>query len=186
MESKKRVVTRLAPALLGLLLISPAVAWLAGCSPALNWREVRPAGSGIAAMLPCSPDRQMRNLALAGYAVKMQMWRCTADGATFAVGFADMPDTGAVTAAIDELRRLAVGNIDATEPRIESLRVAGMTPNASAAHLSFAGRLPDGSAVHEDALFFARGQRVYQAVVIGAAPAAETVRIFIDGLKLAP
>ena len=51
-----------------------------------------------------------------------------------------------------------------------------MTPNPAAIRLRVEGRLPDGKAVQEQAVFFVRGLRVYQASVIGSMPGTEAVR----------
>lgn len=49
----------IAPVLLGAGL-------LAACSPALNWREVRATPSALKAMMPCKPDKAVRQVAVAG------------------------------------------------------------------------------------------------------------------------
>jgi hypothetical protein len=157
---------------------------LAACSPALDWRELRPDGSGIALMLPCKPDRHARPLRLAGHSVRMEMLVCSADEATYALAFADLPEPAAVTAALLELRELAAANIAAPPTLTASLQVPGMTPNPQAARVSLAGRLPDGAAVQEQAVFFAKGLRVYQASVIGVRLSAEAADTFIAALKL--
>jgi hypothetical protein len=60
-----------------------------------------------------------------------------------------------------------------------------MTPHPLAARLSLEGRGTDGAAVHEQAVFFARGLRVYQATVVGPVLDAEAADTFFSGLKLA-
>jgi len=46
--------------------------------------------------------------------------------------------------------------------------------------------LPDGTNTQEHAAVFARGLRVYQLSVIGAAPASEAVEAFLSSLKFVP
>jgi hypothetical protein len=58
-----------------------------------------------------------------------------------------------------------------------------MTSNAEARRLEFVGRLPDGRAVTEHAVFFSRGLRVYQASAIGDRPAADLVEPFFAALR---
>ena len=58
-----------------------------------------------------------------------------------------------------------------------------MTPNDQAGRMVVSGRLPDGAAVQEHALFFVRGLRVYSATVIGAKPVPQAVEIFFGGLR---
>jgi hypothetical protein len=169
---------RLLPLLLALL------GTLAACSPAFDWRETHPENSGVSALFPCRPERRVREIELAAVRYRMEMLSCRAADTTFALGFLDVPDAPAVGAAIERLRSAAVANVGASVPQVAPFAIDGMSPELQAAHLSFAGRLPDGSAVHEEAVFFARGRRVYQAAVIGRAPPPEAVQTFIAGLKL--
>lgn len=157
---------------------------LAGCSPADEWRELRPEGSGILAMFPCKPDRHGREVRLAGQLRRMEMLVCASNGVTFALTFADIGDPAAVTPAVEEMRAAALGNVAAAEVREQALTVPGMTPNPRAARLRFSGRRPDGAGVQEQAVFFVRGLRVYQATVLAPTvnePVAET---FFGGLRL--
>lgn len=157
---------------------------MGGCSPALDWRELRPDGAGLMATFPCRPDRHERSVPVAGAPVRMQMLVCGASGATYAVTFFDVAEPAAVTPALAALRRLAVTNIGAEQPAFTPAPVAGMTPNEQAAHLSARGRLPDGAAIEEQAVFFAKGLRVYQASVVGPAISAEGAEPFFSGLRL--
>ncbi len=160
-----------------------AAACAAACAPALDWREFVPEGSDVSVSFPCRPDRHARPVVLAGATAQMQMLVCSAGDATFALAFVDVPDPARVGATLAELRRVAVGNVQGGAPQVAPLQVKGMTPNEQAARVSVTGRLPDGAAVQEHAAFFTRGLRVYQATVIGAAPAPQTVDLFIAGLK---
>ena len=83
----------------------------AACTPALDWREVRPEGAGLVALFPCKPDRQVRRLPLAGTVVEMSLWACSAAGATYAVAFADVGEPERVARALDELAASAARNI---------------------------------------------------------------------------
>jgi len=154
------------------------------CSPELNWREFQPEGSGLVVRFPCRPDRQSRPVALAGHRVQMDMLVCSAGGSSFAIAYADLPDPASVAPALAELRARAAANIAATPAPAAPLEVPGMTANAQAARLVLNGRLPDGKEVREEALFFSKGLRVYQASVIGQAPSAEATGTFVSGLKL--
>jgi hypothetical protein len=157
---------------------------LAACSPELDWREVKADGAALTALFPCRPEHRTRTVALAGAVARMEMVSCAAAGSTFAVSYADLPEPAAVGNALESLRSLAVVNLGAATPASLPFAVRGMTPNPRAARLRVDGRLPDGSAVQEHAVFFARGLRVYQASVIGAAPSSEAVESFIVGLRL--
>ena len=167
----------------GLALAAIAAA-TAACSPELNWREFQPEGSGLVVRFPCRPARQSRPVALAGHRVQMDMLACSAGGSSFAIVYADLPDLAAVAPALTELQARAAANIAAAPVPATPLQVPGMTPNAQAARLILDGRLPDGKDVREEALFFSKGLRIYQASVIGHAPSAEAIGTFVSGLKL--
>jgi hypothetical protein len=153
------------------------------CAPALDWREFMPEGSGINVSFPCRPDRFARAVVLAGARTQMQMLSCSAGDATFALAFVDVVDATQIGTTLAELRASAVGNLNGATAQAAPLHIRGMTPNAQTGRLSVAGRLPDGAAVQEHAAFFTRGLRVYQATVIGAAPAPPAVEAFVAGLK---
>ena len=154
------------------------------CSPALDWRELRPEGSGIAALFPCKPDRNVRTLAVAGHHVRMEMLACSAAGATYALAYVDLPDPAAIGPALAELRGLAAANIGAAPGDSAALQVPGMTPHPQASRVALVGKLPDGAAVQEQAAFFAKGLRVYQASVIGTRLQGDGAQTFLAALKL--
>ena len=156
----------------------------AACSPALNWRETRIAESDLVALFPCKPKRVVRELNLAETRVRMVLSTCTAAGATFALAHADMADPGKVHAALTELRRSAGVNIGGTPQRLAALVVPGMTPNPLAERVAIAGRGPGGEAVDEQAAFFSRGARVYQATIFAPKLDAAAADTFFSGLKL--
>ena len=156
---------------------------LAACSPTFDWRETAAVGSGVVAMFPCSPDRHARTVELAGSKLSMEMLVCPAGGATYALSFADVPEPALVSTALAELRAAALRNVRAEPPQVVPAQISGMTPNPQAVRVSALGHLPDGAAVQEHAVFFAKGLRVYQGSVIGAKPAAEASEIFLTGFK---
>ena len=166
-------------------LVACALA-LAGCAPALDWRQVAVDAGALTAMFPCRPEHRARTVPLGADSVRMEMVACTAGASTYAVSYVDIRDPAAVTGALETLRIVAATNVGGAAPHVESYTLRGMTPNAAAARLRVEGRLPDGKAVREHATFFVRGLRVYQATVIGAMPAPNAVETFLDGLKLAP
>ena len=155
-----------------------------GCSPSLDWRETRPEGADVVALFPCRPDRHARPVTVAGASTTMEMLVCSAAGATFALSFLDMADPAAVTAAVLELRATALANIAGAQLSSVPLQVGGMTAHPQAALLSMTGRLPDGTATQEQAAFFVKGLRVFQASVTGAKLISEMTDTFFAGLKL--
>lgn len=156
---------------------------LVACSPTFDWRETAAEGSGVVATFPCRPDRHSRLVELVGAKQSMEMLVCSTGGATFALSFVDIADPAQVSTALAELRRIAQRNVQAAAREGGPASVAGMTPNVEAVELEMAGRLPDGSAVHERAVFFSKGLRVYQGTVIGARPAPEAIKIFLASFR---
>ncbi len=173
-----------------MFLVSRLAAVLAACSalactPTLDWRELRPAGSSAQLMFPCKPASHVRQVTLAGAAVEMSMFACSAGAATYALAFADMADPARVTPALAELARAASTHLQPSVPPSSTpIRVQGMTPNDQAARWQIAGRLPDGRAVQEQAAFFAYGTRVYQATVVGERLDAESLETFFGALRV--
>jgi hypothetical protein len=165
-----------------------AAASAAACSPTLEWREFVPEGSGLGVTFPCRPDRHARTVAVAGANARMEMLVCTAGGATYALSFFDVVEPERISAALADLRASAVANVEGQarpgqEGQPSPLQIKGMTANDNAVRLTIAGRLPDGAAVQEQAAFFTRGLRVYQATVIGAALQPQAVETFFGGLS---
>jgi hypothetical protein len=159
------------------------LASLGACSPALDWRETAAEGSGIVAMFPCRPDRHARTVELAGSKLKMEMLVCPANGATYALSFADVPGPAQVAPALAALRSAALRNVQAVAPQVVPARIAGMTPNTEAVRVAAAGRLPDGAKVQAHMVFFTKGLRVYQGSVVGGPPAAEANETFLAGFR---
>ena len=163
-----------------------ACAALAACSPALEWRDVAVDGRALTASFPCRPQRRSREVALAATRVEMAMVSCVAEGNTFAVAYADVADPASLTGVLGAWRRAAADNLGGEVGILSPPVVAGMTPNANAGRLRIRGRLPGGGEVVEHASHFVHGLRIYQASVLGSAPADAAVDPFFAGLRLAP
>lgn len=160
-----------------------AVVMLA-CSPALDWREVRPEGSGAVALFPCKPSSHARMVVLAGSAVRLTLSACTAAGATFGFAFADVADPRRVGPALAELADAALKNLSGRAERPRPPEVSGMTPNPAAVRIRLSGRRPDGDPIEEEIAVFSKGTRIYQATVLGPKLNREVTAMFFDGLKL--
>lgn len=156
---------------------------LAACSPALDWRELRPEDSGAVVLFPCRPASHARQVRLAGGEVLLTLHSCSAAETTWALAVADLADPARVGPALDELRRSAAANIAAHQTRELALVVPGATPNPAAGRLALAGQRADGTPVQEQVAVFAKGTRVYQATVIGPTLPAEGLEVFFGGLK---
>lgn len=156
-----------------------------GCTPALDWREVRPESSGLVALFPCKPYGNARELRLAGASVEMTLYSCTAAGTTYAVAFADVGQPDLVGRALDELTTAAARNIGAGAAHtVTPLRVEGMTPNPHASRSALAGQLNDGRRVEEQVAVFSRGLRVFQATMVGKTLDSDAVETFFGAMRL--
>jgi hypothetical protein len=172
---------------LRMLAAAACVAGLgAACSPALDWREVRPEAAGLVVLLPCRPSSYARSLRLAGQTVTLHLQACSADGLTWALAFADLTDPALVPAALAELQAAAANNLGASGSIALPLDIRGATPNAASRHLQIAGKLPDGKPVREQTAVFSKGTRVFQATVLGPELPTDAVETFFSGLRLMP
>jgi|GWRWMinimDraft_5_1066013.scaffolds.fasta_scaffold19646_2 hypothetical protein len=171
------------PAVTAGLLIWSCLA--AGCSPALDWREVRTEGGGLTAWLPCKPDRRVRELPLEGAPLRFELLSCTADNSTWGIASAAVDD-GAIGGALRALRAARLRNLDGRELSVQPLELKGVAPRPEMSRFAVAGRRPDGSEVVEHAVVFAHGGRVFHAAVLGGSPSAQALETFFDNLRPAP
>ena len=163
-----------------------AAATLQACSPPLDWREVQPEGSGVVMMFPCRPDRHDRMVRVAEQTLPMRLHSCRAAGSTFALAVADVADPVRVTPMLAALRTQAIANVGGVAVPWPLPRIAGTTPNGESAMLRIDGRLPDGRRVVEQAAFFVKGLRLYQATVSGEAepPGHEWAENFFAAIRV--
>ncbi len=158
------------------------------CSPALDWRTARPDGGAVELLFPCRPQHDARSVRLEGLdgpATPMRMEACHAAGATFSLAVADAGDAARVAPLLRALRTAAAANIDGA-PTALPLAVPGATPDPLSGRLRIAGHLADRRPVLEEAAFFVRGARVYQASVVGATRNDDAVDIFFGSIKVSP
>jgi hypothetical protein len=160
-----------------------AGAWLAGCSPALEWREVQLPDTALVFQLPCKPGRFGREVRVAGRALQLFMLSCEAAGVTYGVATADVGDPGQVPEVLDGLARAAESALGARAPHFAHFELPGATPFDGNVSARLHGNRPDGQGVEESIRVFARGTRVFQASAIGAALPAAAVQPFEDGLR---
>jgi hypothetical protein len=169
------------------LLALASALTLAGCAPALDWRETRPQGSTVRLMVPCRPASHMRQVQLGGAMVEMSMFSCAVGSTVYALTFADMKDPALVGPALDDLARAVQSHVEApVVAASQALAVPGMTPHTRAAQWRLSGRLPDGRTVQERSALFSHGTRVYQATMLGASLDAEAQETFFGALKVMP
>lgn len=162
---------------------------LVACSPTFNWRELRPEGTPLQALMPCKPETATRAVPLdGGVPTDLHMLSCDTGGLTFALAWVDMGDAARVPAAVAGWRRASlsavrVDPVRADEPSAQwSTAVPGATQSQG---LAVQGTDHQGRSVQMRALHFVRETQVYQAAVYGPAlNDASVTSTFFDGLRL--
>lgn len=160
---------------------------LGACSPTFNWRELRPQGTPLLALMPCKPEAAERTLPLDGIPTVMHMHSCEAGGQTFAVAWAEVGDESRVPAALAGWRAgaLAALRVDATMAADARTQWPAAVPGAQVQQgAQAAGLGPDGQRTHMRGAYFSQGRQVFQAAVYGARLSDEALVTFFEGLKL--
>ncbi|MBI3229861.1 MAG: hypothetical protein HYZ45_06690 [Burkholderiales bacterium] len=85
---------------------------LAACSPKYDWRDVHGSNSPFAVTMPGKPSEYTRPVQLDQMKANMTMTATQVDGATFAVGAAELPDAAKAQAALTIMQTALVKNID--------------------------------------------------------------------------
>ncbi|QBK06339.1 hypothetical protein DW355_02560 [Hylemonella gracilis] len=163
---------------------------LMGCSPSLNWRQVRlkpePVNATgaqedevvLQALLPCKPDRATRPQRMAGYEVMVTMLGCEADGGLFAIAVAVPSSHQALMAVLAQWQTHVLASVHAqggsrkpfplkgadAQPEGTQLLARGRQSSGDGAALAPAQGSP-GHALNVQAVWFARGGRLYHAAV---------------------
>lgn len=150
---------------------------LAACAPALNWREVRPAGADAVALFPCKPDIEQRPAQADRGA--MGLAQCEAGQRRFALSWADAPDPTQAGAALHAMAEALAAKLNRPLPPGQALAVPGMTPLPQAAQ----HRLVGGDGVTRIAVF-AHGGRVFQAVMTASQDDVAAWEAFVGGLRV--
>jgi hypothetical protein len=160
---------------------------LSACSPTFNWRELRPAGTPLLALMPCKPEHATRTVPLAGAGTEMHLHSCDTGGLSFAIAWVELGDPARVDAALAQWTRASLASLR-LGPEVGDAPDAGWTiqlpgaPNARG--LAVEGTGPQGQAVQMRAAYFARGSQVFQAAIYGQSLPGEVVGTFFEGLQL--
>lgn len=157
---------------------------LSACTPALNWRDVRPPDTAVSALFPCKPEHHTRRVTLAGVELAMHLSSCTAADNIYALGYVDVGQADRVTAVLQALRDAAASNMGVATMVQGPLTIPGMTPHPLAQRLLWQGQRADASPMAMQAAFFTEGTQVYQATVVGSQLNREAVDTFLAGLRL--
>jgi len=160
--------------------------WLAACSPGLNWRDTQPEGGGWGGLFPCRPSQQTRRLPLGDAAIEWRLSACEAGDTTFAVGTADVGDPARVGPLLQSLKLAAGTSVHAAAAEPQPFSLPGLTPQTGTGRWQLTGQRLDGARVQVEMALFARGTRVFQAMLIGPALPSSTTQIFFEALRVTP
>ncbi len=156
---------------------------LAACSPGLDWREVRVEPTALKATLPCKPEQESRQGAMAGRPVVLPGLVCRADGATYGVLFADIGSPASAGDVLRQWQAASLATMRGADARSTPFRPRGALEIPASVQVVASGQRPDGSKVASQAAYFARGPHVFQAVVYGTPLAPAMTQPFFDGLR---
>jgi hypothetical protein len=160
------------------------LAWLAlaGCSPTLNWREVRPAESSLVTLMPCKPESAQRPVSLGGQTVVLHMLSCDTAGLTFAVGAMRLGAGVSPADVLNDWRRATLASLKA-DPAAARLWAPVLPRGLSGQGWQADGLRHDGTPVHAHVLGLAHGAEVFQLAVYGSA-SPEVLASALEGMRL--
>lgn len=173
---------------LGAGLLAAAVL-LCACSPALDWRDVRPKDVNILLTYPCKPEQIAQEVVLAGQQVKMSMTGCVADKMTFALAHARLPNPALAAPALAQLHQAAVSNVRGRVTASSAAALKNATPGLpDSLDLKIDGQMPDGKPVRERVLLFSQGSDVYQLTAFAPTEVFkdDAAQTFADSVNLSP
>ncbi len=175
--------TPLMPRLSALFVLAASLL-LPACSPAFNWRDVRPDQTGLRLLLPCKPDKAQRSVPLGGQPTELAMLGCDAGGATFALAVATVADASQSAAVQAGWQTATLLNMKASGPaRITPLKVPGASLQPPAVLVYASGQRADGQAVTSQAAYFAQGSQLFQAVIYAGKFEPEVAETFFASLQ---
>lgn len=171
-----------------LAAVALAALALAACSPAFNWRDVRPENTRLSLLLPCKPDKAQKTVPMGGQPTALNMLACDAGGATFAVAFADLGDAAKAARVLTQWQGLTLANMKAAAAgagasQVLPLKLAGADSPPAPVLVKALGQRADGSAVQGHAAYFAQGAQVFQVVLYADQVAPELSETFFASLK---
>ncbi|MET3135426.1 hypothetical protein AAKU55_005736 [Oxalobacteraceae bacterium GrIS 1.11] len=166
-----------------------AVCAISACSPKFDWRDYRSNDAPFTAQFPGKPATFTRPVDLDGMTVNMTMTAAEVDGATFAVGSAEVADPAKARAALLAMKTALVKNIAGTVKSEKTASAVASSGAASSQKSSIdleASGTQNGAAMLLSARFVAQDKRIYEIIVVGPEKhvARENVDTFIGSVKL--
>ena len=159
------------------------VAALAGCSPALDWRELRLQAAPLKIVMPCKPEKGSRRVVMAGRPVALDALACAAGGSTFAVLSADIGGPASADGSLRQWQAASLATMRGRTVREHRFVPEGALDLPRSVQLVASGQRTDGKAVEAEVAYFARGKRVFQAAVYSERLEARATEPFFAGLR---
>lgn len=161
-----------------------------GCSPALNWRELRLGTAPLRMLLPCKPDRAEREVTMAGQKFPLQMQGCDADGATFAVSHVWMPDAAQADVVLAGWKTAVLTHVRAGQVPGQPWAPTGASASPQSLRVQVDGQQANGAAVVLHGVWFSvvdgAGAHLFHAAVFAPRPRLEAADTFFSSLTVAP
>lgn len=166
------------------LVLAAAGLWLLACSPALNWRQVQVDAGDVRILLPCKPDRAQKTVPLGGQATALSMVGCEADGTMFALAVADVGQASRAAEVLAQWQALTLSHMRAGAPVQSPIKVAGASALPAPVRVVAQGQQSDGRRIEGQAVYFARGSRLYQAVIYAPQIGPDAADTFFSSFQL--
>ncbi|MEB0011773.1 hypothetical protein QN379_01400 [Glaciimonas sp. Gout2] len=160
---------------------------ISACSPTFNWRQVQGNDAPFSVLLPSKPSTFSRSVDLDGIKLNMTMTATEVDGIVFAVGSAKLNDVNQATSAIQAMKIALVKNINGSVKSESASAVSG-GPQGNVSKIDIEALGPPENNGQPKVLFAhleAKGQYIYQVIVIGPqkAVSTESVETFMQSFK---
>lgn len=157
---------------------------LLGCSPALNWREVRVDGAPLVALFPCRPDQGVQAIPLGAHVVKMSMMGCEAGGAMFTLAYVSLD--GSIDAeALRELWQAGtLASMQGVPAEAEPFALKKAGASLAPTQIRTNGQRKDGSPVAMRAAWFTAGGALYQVAVYADGDVDKVAQDYFDGIQI--
>lgn len=169
--------------------MAPVLACLVGvalsaCSPALNWRDVRPEGTSLVGLLPCKPDHGARVLPMGAKPVTITMMGCDANGATFTLAHVAVQDAGEAATVLTQWQAATLKTLRGQTLSATPFSLKGSSVQPPAVQVKAVGSRPDGQSVHLHAVWFAAPGYVFQVALYADKAQPDVAEAYFSGLRL--
>jgi hypothetical protein len=157
---------------------------LVACSPALNWRDVRPEGTFLVGLLPCKPDHGARVLPMGAKPLTITMMGCDANGATFTLAHVAVQDVNEATTVLTQWQAATLNTLRAQTLSAAPFALKGSSAQPAAVQVRALGVRPDGKPVSLQAVWFVAGGHVFQVAMYADQAQPEVAEAYFSGLRL--